>query len=512
MPVGHRMKHVADCERAQVEGGRMTLTLGLAGLLIVTINGTGASAAFQLGQRETPDERRARCQIDTVHREESREIGVLVYQRPIRLGKTYFGGACHGFQASEIVNRQEPPRGHYPAGAYVSSNRVTPDFFSKSDERHRKEQITTGMSFLHSLIHQKLTVGLKKPDTDHIEDDESNLPAERGPEASSESLMARDGSDPILDTVDDAAIMSLENLVFLNPTPAEQAAHKLDTIPIMICAMIANACNRRCNAIPLANGLMTLAGGVSCRVNEWLQAFSMTISRPSILKALDHLSCLQEKRMMELFKIGVNPKKYAEELLVAAGDVGSNQLLESLRVKRFPPVNGMEGLEWVLSVFGGAHTTWNFSKAIWSLHWGNADNGNDTGTWRSSFAIGGEYKKPEAAQSFNAIMRSMQMVHKANLLFIITSVYSRVMLNDVGTYLIGPGHGSQVIKSNKQLDLTKTSDVENLLDLVWSDYFDVSALEHARTECPLVGLRRVPRGEHFLVKAGLWQHGTWYRH
>lgn len=121
-------------------------------------------------------------------------------------------------------------------------------------------------------------------------------------------------------------------------------------------------------------------------------------------------------------QIGVEKESYAKRLLVAAGDVGSNQLLESLRVKRFPPIKSVEGIEWVLSVFGGAHTTWNFAKAIWCHHWGNSAQGEASGVWRSSFALGGEYKKPAVSQDFNSIMRSTQMVHKANLVFILKSV------------------------------------------------------------------------------------------
>lgn len=347
--------------------------------------------------------------------------------------------------------------------------------------------------------------------------------------------------------------------------------------------MIAVTCNRRSNAIPVANGLMALAGGVSCRVHEWLHALGLASSRASILLSIEHFRILQEQRMMDLFKlnhklmpflcydnvdinlkihnscidrnsrlfhgtwgffnviqpsllaectpedlalprfldamaaadrspvdlslftprrpdtihwrsviksqlgkalrdyishipgapnpsflpplivqppdidriamhqpnihflrmmdapessaegvsrvidqilgqIGMDQEAYSKHILVAGGDVGSNQLVESLRVKRFPPIDSVEGYEWVLSVFGGAHTTWNFTKSLWGLHWGNSDQAEDTGVWRSAFALGLEYKKPASAQDFNTIMRSFHIVHTANLVFVMRSV------------------------------------------------------------------------------------------
>lgn len=347
--------------------------------------------------------------------------------------------------------------------------------------------------------------------------------------------------------------------------------------------MIAVACNRRANAIGVANSLMALAGGVTVRVNEWLHSMGLTTSRSSTLHAMEHLQLLQENQMKEVFKVnhkllpllcydnidiqlkihntrietssrmfhgtwgffmvirscllarcpkdafslatflkamesadrnpvnlslfaptpakmeawvkvvkaqlasvlkeyishmpggleskdlpalqtkpppvdpiamykpnihflkmmdapdssadgvsrvldlisgqmGMAPDRLAENLLIAAGDVGSNQLVESLRVKRFPPIDTVEGYQYILSIFGGAHTTWNFTKALWILHWGNSAKEHDTGVWRTAFSLGLEYKKPAAAQDFNTIMRSCQMVHKANLVFVLRSV------------------------------------------------------------------------------------------
>ncbi|EGG08084.1 uncharacterized protein MELLADRAFT_105330 [Melampsora larici-populina 98AG31] len=484
-------------------------------------------------------------------------------------------------QASAIVIKQELQRGYFPAGSYTSSNRITPDYFSESAETHRADQVRKGMKFLYSLIHCKLAHALKNksydPEDDHEEP--SNQPTMTTPATHQDGLSAESS---IEDLPDEATVLSLENLVFVKTTPESLAAHKLDMVPTMLCSMLAVACNRRNNAVPLANGLMTLAAGVSCRVNEWLHTLGLTTSRTSILQAMEHLCVLQEQRMMELFKvnhkimphlfspvprdvgilqrntinpssemfrrgrehcevpgihvdsqsptsrygvvctyttghgalvishqdparkssqriceshtgrskttttkhlttsyrsnrnaqtkhtfppvldavmaqIGVDKEKYAEKLLVAGGDVGSNQLVESLRVKRYPPIKALEGIDWVLSIFGGAHTTWNFAKSIWAHHWGHSDKGEDSGVWRSAFALGLEYKKPVPSQDFNSIMRSLQIVHKSNLVFVI----------------------KKALESMNDIDLSTETGVQKVFDTVWNQYFDAKALAAA---------------------------------
>ncbi|EGG03084.1 uncharacterized protein MELLADRAFT_65820 [Melampsora larici-populina 98AG31] len=123
-----------------------------------------------------------------------------------------------------------------------------------------------------------------------------------------------------------------------------------------------------------------------------------------------------------LAQIGLDSGTYAKHLLVAGGDVGLNQLVESLRIKHFPPIDLVKGYEWVLSIFGGAHTSWNFTKSLWNHHWGDPANRLDSGVWQTMFALGLEYKKPATMQDFNIIMQSCQMVHKANLIFVISEV------------------------------------------------------------------------------------------
>ncbi|EGG06483.1 uncharacterized protein MELLADRAFT_86615 [Melampsora larici-populina 98AG31] len=176
-------------------------------------------------------------------------------------------------EASAIVNSQEVARGVYPAGAYVSSKHITPDFFSKSSEDHRTMQIKEGMPFLHALISQKISGGIQIPDLTQYNDD--NVITSNGLNATSAPLDTLEAEDE----ANEDAVLSLANLVHIKLTPTEVTAHKAAMLPVAICSMIAFACNRRSNASALQNGLMLMAG------------------------AMDSLRILQENRIMEVFKV-----------------------------------------------------------------------------------------------------------------------------------------------------------------------------------------------------------------
>ncbi|EGF97936.1 uncharacterized protein MELLADRAFT_69673 [Melampsora larici-populina 98AG31] len=162
-------------------------------------------------------------------------------------------------EASKIVNAQEVTRAEFPVGGYVSSSAITPDFFSESAEKRRNELVQTALSMKKKQAAR---------DSDDVMESSQNDTSSLGSDG------AAPGETRIEGAVDDVTVMSMENLVF----------------PL-------------CNAIPVANGLMALAGGVSCRVHDWLHALGLASSRPTVLLAIDHFRQLQEKRMMDLFKI-----------------------------------------------------------------------------------------------------------------------------------------------------------------------------------------------------------------
>ncbi|EGG00266.1 uncharacterized protein MELLADRAFT_112030 [Melampsora larici-populina 98AG31] len=152
-------------------------------------------------------------------------------------------------EASSFVNIKNIRAGPYPQGAQEA-------------EEHRERQVKNSMSFLHELIQRKLRVSLDIPDvaaedSEPVDDDDSqDFPSEEPPSNAtlSESQLLENPSD-------EAAILSLDNLVYILKRAAGLREHKLRTLPLAICLMLAFACNRRSNAMQVLNGVTFVAGG-----------------------------------------------------------------------------------------------------------------------------------------------------------------------------------------------------------------------------------------------------------
>ncbi|EGG00022.1 uncharacterized protein MELLADRAFT_112211 [Melampsora larici-populina 98AG31] len=324
-------------------------------------------------------------------------------------------------QASAIVNDQDMQQGYFPAGSYTSSNQIPADSFSEGSEGLRAHQVKTGMKFLHSLIHSKLSLALKTkksaPDDDDDKDGQGTVTPDQTAPTDEVSI---DGLP------DEATILSLENLVFVQSTPADVAAHKLEKYSAsngaparvtrgthdgsvqMIKSQLAKALQESATHI-LPAGLSSAK--LPCLKTKPPPINQIEMHQPNIhlLRMMDAPDSSADgvSRVLDavMGQIGMDKEKYAKRVLIAGGDVGSNQLLESLRVKRFPPVKALEGIDWI--------------------------------------------------------------VHKATLSFImkhIAKTYSR-----------------KVIEGLEDVDLTTEAGIETLFDSVWNQYFDRSALASART-------------------------------
>ncbi|EGF97423.1 uncharacterized protein MELLADRAFT_114352 [Melampsora larici-populina 98AG31] len=349
-------------------------------------------------------------------------------------------------EASDIVIEQEVTRSAFPAGGYVSSSAVTPDFFSDASDKRRTELVKSGMPFLHNLIHRKIAHAMGKK---HV-----HTPISQGTDNPDPGEAPEEGAD------EDDVPMSMENLVYVKSTPKIQPALLAECnpdelgLPAFLDAMAA-ADRRPVNMSLFTPGVAesqhwrsVIKAQMASALMDYIEHIpgapkaeklpKLLTKPPSIDPIPMHKPNIHFLRMMDapdssaegvsrvidqiLGQIGMDREDYAKHLLVAGGDVGSNQLVESLRVKRFPPIDSVEGYEWVLSVFGGAHTTWNMAKSLWKHHWGDSSKAEDTGVWRSAFALGLEYKQAADSQDFNTIMRSCQIVHQANLVFVLRSV------------------------------------------------------------------------------------------
>lgn len=88
------------------------------------------------------------------------------------------------------------------------------------------------MSFLHSLIHSKLASAIKtkkqQPLVDELEDEEATLLPDLSTTAGKKDASSTDSG--LEELPDKATVLSSENLVFVNPTPADLALHKLEKV------------------------------------------------------------------------------------------------------------------------------------------------------------------------------------------------------------------------------------------------------------------------------------------
>lgn len=122
-------------------------------------------------------------------------------------------------------------------------------------------------------------------------------------------------------------------------------------------------------------------------------------------------------------QVSFTPEKFEESLQVFEGDVGTCINIESLRNKRHPARNSTESLPNVISIPGAAHTLWNLSEWIFNLHYGDENNAQDTGAWRTWQALGGKGSRNPGKKDFNTTMVMIHKVHTANLVFCLEYVF-----------------------------------------------------------------------------------------
>ncbi|KAH9822626.1 hypothetical protein DFH28DRAFT_881868, partial [Melampsora americana] len=159
-------------------------------------------------------------------------------------------------EAKAIVIRENLPSGEPPHGMFHSSKNVTHGFFLKEEEQRRDTLVEMNMPFLHSLVSAKL---------------------EHAREIRQKERAKRKVTQKNVD--DDEEDLSVEDLeeVAMNP------------LPIMLCSMLAFACNRRHCGLQLQNSITFLACGVTQKVNDYLHFLGLTSSRKTALEAVDTL-------------------------------------------------------------------------------------------------------------------------------------------------------------------------------------------------------------------------------
>ncbi|EGF99852.1 uncharacterized protein MELLADRAFT_68221 [Melampsora larici-populina 98AG31] len=252
-----------------------------------------------------------------------------------------------------LILEEEVPRGHFPGGAYVSSKRITPDYFSKTAETLRENQVVTGMSFLHSLIWGKLAFSLNKLNLhNEVDVDDETVPHDLSQELT-------ESPDSAID--DEATVMSMENLVYVKASKTDQDTHKI-TKAVSLAAFLdaMAAADRKAVSLSLfapsvdeaEHWVKVVKAQISKALKEYAAYIpgapdprklpSLTTRPPSVDPIPMHQPNLHFLQMMDapdssaegvscvidavIAQIGLDKSKYAQSLLVASGDVGSNQL------------------------------------------------------------------------------------------------------------------------------------------------------------------------------------------
>ncbi|KAH9471262.1 hypothetical protein Pst134EA_005169 [Puccinia striiformis f. sp. tritici] len=116
-------------------------------------------------------------------------------------------------------------------------------------------------------------------------------------------------------------------------------------------------------------------------------------------------------------QVGLTAQEFHSRLQIIEGDLGSCNLLDSLKRQRVPARHNHTSLTNVLPIPGAAHTLWNMAQAIFLSHWGNEKHQRDTGAWRSLHGLGITAEKPVTKKDFNLMLSHMEKVHEATILF-----------------------------------------------------------------------------------------------
>lgn len=85
------------------------------------------------------------------------------------------------------------------------------------------------MTFLHTLIHRKISYAMNKKDVVRLDDDVISSDQRMSPLTSDRTCP---GGAGIEGAVDDATVLSMDNLVFVKANPSDLVDHKLAKVSV----------------------------------------------------------------------------------------------------------------------------------------------------------------------------------------------------------------------------------------------------------------------------------------
>lgn len=92
---------------------------------------------------------------------------------------------------------------------------------------------------------------------------------------------------------------------------------------------------------------------------------------------------------------------------------------KSLRALQAPSKYPQHNLNNVFFQLGAAHTSWNISHTIFKTHFGDPKLSLDTGGWHVLNSLGFPHNKPMPKRDFSLILKYMERLHEATMLYCI---------------------------------------------------------------------------------------------
>ncbi|POW01076.1 hypothetical protein PSHT_12688 [Puccinia striiformis] len=112
---------------------------------------------------------------------------------------------------------------------------------------------------------------------------------------------------------------------------------------------------------------------------------------------------------------GLTPAEFVGRLQPMEGDLGTCQNFHSMRALRAPNNRPEENMNNITFQLGASHTLWNIGQTIFTKHFGDSNNGENMGAWRTLNALGTPPNKVLQKKDFTGMIRHLERVHEATL-------------------------------------------------------------------------------------------------
>ncbi|KAI7964482.1 hypothetical protein MJO29_002580 [Puccinia striiformis f. sp. tritici] len=113
---------------------------------------------------------------------------------------------------------------------------------------------------------------------------------------------------------------------------------------------------------------------------------------------------------------------FASRLQIIDGDLGTCTNIHSLQSQRIPSQHIEEDMNNMCTLLGGSHTLWNIAQAIYSKHYGDDSDAQDSGAWRFLEGMSIPANKMLDKKDYTLMIQNIVKIHKAALVHCIKTV------------------------------------------------------------------------------------------